>query len=1154
MNFRARYNRDNYINFFRNQLLPEDFLEHTEKIPLSFKPQFIKSVVKIGNVPSLDLNIYEMIHVSENDPRVSISRDAFRLLAEYDSKRALVLFISETSSNFRLSFVTIDLKWEGGHRIQKEYSNPRRFSFFLGPETKIHTPEEYLAKLGRVKNLEDLKKRFSIEVVNQDFYNKISTLFTTLAGGHRFIASKKFDEAGCLHLPSTSDHKKKQEFATRLLGRIIFCWFLKKKKSAQGIPIITDDLLSAETLSVNKNYYHTILEPLFFLQLNTPPNQRNIKYATTRIPFLNGGLFQPHNDDFYELDELGISRYFNTLVVPDNWFDKLFEVLETYNFTIDESTSIDVDLSIDPEILGRIFENLLAEINPETGESARKATGSYYTPRQIVEYMVDEALKHYLEVKTGIGLERLSLVLSYGDGLPELSPNEISSLTEALFNLKIIDPACGSGAFPMAILQKVVLILQKVDPDSTSWLNKQISRIEDSYLHKVLEEKLQKENLNYIRKLGVVQNTIYGIDIQPMAVEIAKLRFFLSLIVDDCIDDSKENRGIHSLPNLEFKFICANSLIELDDSSQNGFTQDKFFNAFEILTKNYFAVSDPNKKRDLQKGIEILIQKKVDDNFSRVMSLTKEAIIDPRFKDRLKTKHAMSIAVLSYEAELWQSYINIFKDEPVSFFNPKYFFPEVKDGFDIVIANPPYLGESGHKDLFRKLRQNRWVNTYYHGKMDIFYFFFHRSLDLIKEEGIVAFITTNYYITAQGAFKLRSDFHRRASVIHLVNFDELKIFPSALGQHNMITILRKGKKEENCKNCITKHSGLADSSILSSITGWKDSLTEYFDITQNSLYDTGKLYMRLQGVSRDKDDKFGSILEKVRSSGLPLGIICKINQGVVSGCDYVSNRNITKLREGKGIEPKDGIFIFDFNNARDVQIVKSFSQVERSLLRPFFKNSDIQPYYCKIKPTKLLLYINKNVQSIDNYPAIKSHLLKFKRVLDDRREVKQGKIKYYHLQWARAEDIFLGSKICVPYRSEINSFAYNEVAWFCRSDSYIITTRDQSFKLKYILSLLNSKLYHFWLYFRGKRKGKVLELFQIPLSEIPVKKISLNDQELFIKLVTKITDITSCQGFSRDKELIIKINHYKCQIDQMVYELYGLTPEEIEVVENFSKE
>ncbi len=258
--------------------MPEDFEEYDEKIEVSFQPKHIQNIVKIGEVRSLEMNVYQITHYSENDPRISLSRDSFRLLAQYGIKRALILFISENSLNYRLSLVTIDLKWEEGRRVKKEYSNPHRYSFFLGPETKTHTPETYLIKKGRVKDFDDLKNRFSIEVVNKDFYTQIAIFFTKLAGGQRTIGRTKYEGKGSLILPSTTDDKIKKEFSVRLIGRLIFCWFLKKKTSDKGIALLPGELLSSKSVTQSTNFYHDVLEPLFFETLNTPIKQRKKEF------------------------------------------------------------------------------------------------------------------------------------------------------------------------------------------------------------------------------------------------------------------------------------------------------------------------------------------------------------------------------------------------------------------------------------------------------------------------------------------------------------------------------------------------------------------------------------------------------------------------------------------------------------------------------------------------------------------------------------------------------------------------------------------------------------------------------------------------------------------------------------------------------------
>jgi len=1084
------------------------------------------------------MNVYQITHHSENDPRISLSRDSFRLLAQYGIKRALILFISQNSLNYRLSLVIIDLKWEEGRRVKKEYSNPRRYSFFLGPETKTHTPETYLIKQGRVKDFEDLKKRFSIEVVNKDFYTQIAILFTKLAGGERTIGGKKYDEKGSLQLPSTSDDILKKEFSVRLIGRLIFCWFLKKKTSDKGTSLIPEELLSSRSVTQKPGLYHNILEPLFFEILNKLIKQRKKEYQITpwsQIPFLNGGLFTPEYHDYYQVDQLGISKYINTLKVPDSWLKELFDIFEIYNFTIDENTPVDIELSIEPEMLGRIFENLLAEINPETGNSARKSTGSYYTPRPIVEYMVDESLKQYLLTKTNVDENKISSLLTYEEEEVDLNKSEKEAVLDALDVIKIIDPACGSGAFPMGILQKMLLILQKIDPDSKKWLTKKISQIENAVVRKEFQKKVEAENWNYVHKLGIIQSSIYGVDIQPIAVDISKLRFFLSLIVDENVDDSKENRGVDWLPNLEFKFVCANSLIGVPAT----------------LVGSYKEELQPKLFEEVNSIIEL---KKLREEYLRCYGDEKTSI-KKKFQDIQSRMFLRSLKWGGKDSQTVKlSQWNPFSSESCEWFDPEWMFG-VSDGFDVIITNPPYIGEKGHKEIFREIKQGT-LGKYYQGKMDLFYFFFHLALDIGKQNSQIAFITTNYYPTAYGAKKLRQVFREKTIVRRLINFNELKIFKSALGQHNMITILKKPQnKDFVAKTCITKRTGDATSVILESIVDWQDNQTDYFRVAQQNLFDGDECYIRLGGNSVLSVEPVQVILKKIKDHGITLGSMAFINQGVVSGCDYVSRKNIDKLKKKFDIELNDGIYVFNLHNPRDVNIIRNFTDKESKLLRPFFKNSDIARYWCKTKPSKLLLYSQKfESLSSSQFPNVIKHLNKFNDILKQRLATYGENYYWSELHRSRSETIFIKEKITVPYRSKINTFAYNSCEWFCRSDSYVITQKDKDISLKYLLSLLNSKLYYLWLYYRGKRKGETLELFQVPLSEIPIKKISERDQQHFIEIVDKILTITKSDTYLENPGKQAQVKEYEKQIDQMVYKLYGLTDDEIEIVENFDSE
>ena len=478
IDFKKPYDRIDFETFLK-WFIPDTVIKTEEIIP-NRTYSLIRKITKIGKSEALDLNLYELEHENEHDPRVTLSKESFALIKDYGVHRALIIFKNKKSLNYRFSLITFGSKWESGTKIEKEFSNPRRFSFFLGPDAKVNTPTKFLISKDKIMDFNDLKKRFSIEVVNKEFYKEISLLFIKLVGGTINIGKKKTDFKSLLKLPSIIDKSQAcLEFAVRLIGRILFCWFLREKKSQVGLSLIPKELLSLEAVKSNENFYHTILEPIFFEVLNKPVKSRIddfSKNSFSSVPYLNGGLFYPQNDDFYKRNNGDYqSQYRNTLVIPDNWFKDFFKILETYNFTIDENTSYDEELSIDPEMLGRIFENLLAEINPETGESARKSTGSYYTPRVIVDYMVDESILLYLKQQTKVKENKLKAMITYDlvdDSNFTYSLEEKEQIINSLESLKLLDPACGSGAFPIGALQKIVFILQQIDPDGKLWFKK----------------------------------------------------------------------------------------------------------------------------------------------------------------------------------------------------------------------------------------------------------------------------------------------------------------------------------------------------------------------------------------------------------------------------------------------------------------------------------------------------------------------------------------------------------------------------------------------------------------------------------------------------------------------------------------------------------
>lgn len=1082
------YDLNTFKDFFNGgAFLPDDFAPADEAISLPVSDGRIKSATLLGNSPKLELSIYEVRHESENDPRVTLSRETFRLMCKYGVSRALVLFTSTKSKNYRLSLATIDFKLDGA-KVSKEYSNPRRYSFFLGPDAKTHTPKQFLLDKGRVTDFDDLLKRFSIEVVNKEFYDAVALAFTKLVGGKRKIGSRMHDfELPLLKLPSTVEHIKMQEFAVRLIGRLVFCWFLKKKHSDSGVPLIPEELLSSKAVEDcgNDSYYHLKLENLFFQVLNTAPEDRHAEFNQPpykQIPFLNGGLFEPHEDDHYG----GMDRVEYRLKIPNEWFKKLFEILETYNFTIDENTTVDVELAVDPEMLGRIFENLLAEINPETGETARKSTGSYYTPRQIVEYMVDESLRQYLKTKTGLADEKLSDLLSYAKETASLSEKEQDSVISALDGVKVIDPACGSGAFPMGVLQKIVLILQKVDPDSEKWLSRLLDSVPDATAREMLRKKLSDEPglNNYTRKLGVIRNSIYGVDIQPIAVEISKLRFFLSLVVDEKINERKHNRGIEPLPNLEFKFVCANTLIGLPAEQSELFEDIRDIDRLKNLRDTYFTSSSARKL-------------KVENDF---LTTQKKMLMRSLGWGKPDTK-AMKLSE-------WEPFAN----KPVSWFDPDWMFG-IQDGFDIVIANPPYVRQEDIKEFKLAFKAQYECFT---GTADLYVYFYERGFQLLKEGGTLTFISSNKYFRSGYGEKLRAFMAGKGNIHQLIDFGDAPVF-TAIAYPSIIVVSKALPGME---------SNPAAGQVR--VFSWNpaDPVEEFVSRFQANSFLMPQAELKPDGWRLESPEVL-NLLAKLRRSGQPLG-------------EYVKGRFYYGIKTGL-----NEAFVVD-RTTRDRLIAEHKSSAE--VLKPFLRGRDVKRWHTEFAE-KYLIKIEssenkkhpwsdkdeKEAEKIfaKTYPAIHAHMDKFREGLINRDD--QGNY-FWELRSCAYWQEFAQPKIVYPNICDRNTFAWDESAFYTNQKAFIIPNAT-----RYLLAVLNSFVVS-WLFSKllAKLQGEFYEPSSIFMKDFPIphcgnpKPIeAIANKILAAKRANPAADVSALEH----------------EIDQQVYNLYNLTSSEIAIIE-----
>ena len=701
--FDEAYDKNKWAEHFGENFTEKYGSISSEEEILEKNKDFLKSVIWIGDLNVCDNNdetigVYEVrITNTRLASRVKISRLCSKILSAGEYGKGIFFILYEDKEGiYRVSYVKHDrigVFVGNAIEIKKDYSNPKRYTFLLGEGIKLHTPQSRLTS-DIFKSVASIENAFSVEGVNQEFYKGIEKYFEYI---HNDVI-KYFDK----------DENKAKEFALRFLGRVLFCWFLREKE------LIPNDILNSgvfENLKYKENYYSDVLEDLFFNVLNMDMEKR--KFSKDRviynyeksIPFLNGGLFSKKEDDEA------------VKTIDDDIIKGLFEFFDMYNFTVDESAPFDVEISIDPEMLGRIFEELLDEINPDeenkknnNKNNTRNITGSFYTPREIVDYIITSSIKLYLKNNAvNIPAEKIDDIFNFNKRV-EFTEEEKKELFESLYNIKVLDPACGSGAFPIGVLQRILYLIEKYDED-----NKYYSS------HINIENG---ERYSYSYKLNILKNNIYGIDIQPIAIEISRLRAFLTLIIDEAkADKNLKNLGIKTLPNLDFRFICSNSLKNLDfnleyDSMENYqfYGVDGVMERMNKVSRLFFSASSPEEKENAKfRFLEF-------QDFVRNIS----------FLDYIKDIKNIKEKILSW---------NPFENHTADFFSPLIQFG-LKDNFDLIIGNPPYGAKLSEED--RKYFEKEFKL----GTTNTAALFLGLMKKLLKDNGVGGYIIPKSFIYA----------------------------------------------------------------------------------------------------------------------------------------------------------------------------------------------------------------------------------------------------------------------------------------------------------------------------------------------------------------------------------------------------------------------
>lgn len=1083
---------------------PEDNFTHIKnEYCLLYEP------LDLGNFNKLQFYVFE---VDSINAKIGLYKELKKRLETIDSSAILACFYQKGNPTFRLSLITRSLNEE--EKI--DYSSSKRQSFTLGKNETTNTAEQNFQKLfinwQSSPTQDTLSEAFLVEPVTKAFFESYKALYD-----EKFSLLSK--EQAIVNIfakayPQEEPQKAISTFVKKLLGRIVFLYFIQKKgwlgvpkdgKWGEGDRKFLKNLYEKH----NKDFYEKALAPLFFESLNKDRRDDG-DYSSIfdcRIPFLNGGLFEENSIDRDEILCALLDKAF---------FADIFELFELYNFTIDESTPSEIEVGIDPEMLGKVFENLI---------DYNKELGAFYTRRGIVHFMCKNSL--VLKLTQVFGEENKEHIekLIYN----QKSDNDFArkngrKILDTLKTLKILDPAIGSGAFPMGLLSEILSIHTTLD-----------KTLDDSSLAKSKRE--------------IIENNIYGIDIDQDAIEIAKLRFWLSIAVDE-----EEPRP---LPNLDFKFMQGNSLLETLDgfdllpkdllltystpidslfSKKNLGLQEDLLDyvnrqnpSFISIKDNihaFFKTTDPqekqNIKEDIRNEIAKILEEQIENGEKNLNGIEKEIAEiranggkeSKRIKN-LEKQHDKLLTQLDNAYKFQKSFIDGgFRTDLLFLYN--LFFGEVfqEGGFDIVIGNPPYIRQ---EDIFLKDQIKSEFGDFFSGTADIFTYFFAKGLQVLKPSGILSFITSNKWARAGYGTPLRKLilFNTFSSYI---DFNGVKAFENATVDTSITTLIKSPSSESWCFPTFALQQSQNPQAVLDD-EKMISSLLSHSSMPKSYLQEDGFVF---------GDTKLLALKKKIETLGTPLKEWdISINYGIKTG--YNEAFIITS-------EKREEIL----NNCQTQEEREATEQIIKKMLR----GRDIKRYSYKWDDLWLIGTFPSLKLNINDYPSLKSYLSKFRPRINQSGE--KGCRKKTSNQWFETQDQiayyqeFEREKIIYPNMAQ-EFIAYLDKEEFYTNQKCFILTQNTNDKerLLYLTAILNSKT-NFWFF---KQIGATLGASGYEMSKIFVEKLPVPqnvDSKMLSEIATLSQEILQSPQCTQAQE---------ARMDALIYELYGLSQEEIQIIE-----
>jgi len=1114
--FENSFDKNGFTGFIKNLLNRIDgapFTYQGNYIPDAYK-RYIKILERIGKFSDGENSIDILIITLQKETSLERARTMQRnFVAWYlNGSRggvmkdaALVAYVSPDKEDWRFSLVKMDYKFEqiktGRMKVKEEFTPARRWSFLVGANEKSHTAQSRLVNIladdEQAPTLKEIENAFDIETVTKEFFLKYRELFLR--------TKEELDRVVKKDPKVEADFQVKGvdtvNFAKKLLGQIVFLYFLQKKS---WFGVGRDDSwgtgskhflreLFKKTHGDYSNFFNDILEPLFYEALRIDRSHADDYYSrfNCKIPFLNGGLFDPiGNYDWVHTDiPLPDNLFSNTNMTKEGDIgDGILDIFDRYNFTVKEDEPLEKEVAIDPELLGKAYEKFNA-IRPDNFEEYKKALksgkkgdeskfnkqfGVYYTPREIVHYMCQQSLINYLHTelddgivtyeklgdvhtgmfgnkgKTGqfdLTLEHRSKpqilkedietlihigehvsanearVLSkgketktYSHKLPESIRKNAALIDQKLADITVCDPAVGSGAFPVGMMSEIVKA------------------------RNVLSIFLKnKERTVYDFKRQCIEHSLYGVDIDPGAAEISKLRLWLSLVVDE-----GNIKNIKPLPNLDYKIVCGNSLLGVEKDLFN----NQLFNDLEKLKPQFFNETNPTKKEGYKKQIDELIN-----------------LITKRHKE----------------------------------FDFEVYFSEVfheKGGFDVVIANPPYISHDKiliGKNLLKKQYQC------YEPFADIYCYFIEKGIRIQNSSGILSFITSNSYLRSEYGSPLRKFIRKESELINIVNLEDTQIFLDAIVNVAILLLT---------KNFVARRCTIFNQPFSGSISSFSNYVTD-----RSFMYD--QTNFDFKSWSLVEPEKV-AIQQKIEKSGKSLELLgAKIRLGLATG--------------------HNDAFIIDENKKND------FIQQNRNnaeIIKPILRGRDIFRYYYEL-PSQYILLTKNGVNVRKDFPDIYNYLDGFGQSFKKRGA--QGK-HWTNLRAAAFFDDFKKEKIVWIELTDAGRFA------LCADEIYLLNTAyfllpPPIMNSKYLLGILNSRLIHFYLGIIAETSGMgVNRWINNYVKEFPIVQVTENKQQEIINIVDQILAAKRVEPSADTSE-------WERQIDSLIYKLYKLTEEEIKIVE-----